>query len=214
MPMLCANVTVFCEPLKNTNGIIQSGDCCPPAKRTLMKGLKIFLVCLVLGGVYFYNSNWFQSFFLYNRFYENIADVPFEVTNKGEMISIPIKHKFNTCYELSVVVPDKNVFHDRLVGPGTFKFRFISKGKTLDEGFTYPPAPQHFTLYRGVTLIPILVFDLPFSGAGSDLSLELTVETPMTFLDGYAGRLKCSIRPNYSAEAGGCFDEELRMNSR
>lgn len=177
-----------------------------------MKGLIIFLLCLVLGGVFFYNSNWFQSFFLYDRFLENIVDIPFDVTKKGETISIPLKHKFNTCYELNVAVPDKNLYHDTTVGPGTLKYRFISGKQVVAEGLTFPPARQNFTLYRGVTLIAIMVFDLPIPGAGNDLTLELTVETPMAFLNEYAGKLKCSIRPNYSAKAGGCYDEELRID--
>ncbi|MBI9078585.1 MAG: hypothetical protein JEY79_02445 [Pseudodesulfovibrio sp.] len=176
-----------------------------------MKALKIFFICLVLGGLYFYNTNWFQSFFLYDRFYENIVYAPFDVTIKGETTFIPLKHKFNTCYELTVAVPDKNIFHDGLVGPGALRYRFISRGKTIAEGLTFPPARQHLTLYRGVTLIAILVFDLPFPGAGNDLSLELTVETPMTFLNEYSGKINCSIRPNYSAKAGRCYDEELKI---
>lgn len=177
-----------------------------------MKGLKIFLLCLVLGGVFFYNSNWFQSFFLYNRFYENIVDVPFDVTKKGETISISLKHKFNTCYELNVGVLDKYIFHRGTVGPGALRYRFISRGQVIKEGLTFPAERNNLTLYRGVTLITILVFDLPFPGAGSDVSLELTVDTPMTFLNEHAGKIKCSIRPNYSADRGGC-DEELRIDS-
>ncbi|CCH48501.1 protein of unknown function [Pseudodesulfovibrio piezophilus C1TLV30] len=176
-----------------------------------MKGLKIFLICIVLGGVFVYNTNWFQSFFLYNRFLESIADVPFDVTKKGETISIPLKHKFNTCYELNVAVPDKNIFHDNIVGPGALRYRFVSGGKILAKGFTFPAVRQHLTLYRGVTLITILVFDLPTPGAGNDVSLELTVDTPMAFLNKYAGKIKCNIRPNYSAKAGGCYNEELRI---
>lgn len=178
-----------------------------------MKGFKIVIICLVLGGVYFYNTNWFQSFFLYNRFYENIADVPFDVTEKGETISIPLKHKFNTCYELNVAVPEKNVFHNTPVGPGSLRYRFKSMGQVIAEGTTFPAERKNFTLYRGVTLITILVFDLPFPGAGRDLSLDLTVETPMAFLNDYKGKIQCSIRPDYSADRGGCSDEGLRIDS-
>lgn len=175
-----------------------------------MKGLKVFLLCLVFGGVFFYNSNWFQSCFLYNRFYENIVDVPFDVTKQGETVSIPLKHKFNTCYELDVAVPDKNVFHDRIVGPGALRYRFISRGQVIEEGLTFPAEKNNVILYQGVSLIMLLVFDLPFPGAGSDVSLELTVDSPMAFLNEYAGKIRCSIRPNYSADNGGC-DERLRI---
>jgi hypothetical protein len=134
------------------------------------------------------------------------------VTKKGETISISLKHKFYTCYELNVGVPDKYIFHRGIVGPGALRYRFISRGQIIKEGLTVPAELNHLTLYRGVTLITILVFDLPFPGAGSDVSLELTVDTPMTFLNEYAGKIRCSIRPNYSADRGGC-DEELRIDS-
>jgi len=182
----------------------------PWLERTFMKTFKTLLVCLVLGGVYFYNTNWFQSFFLYERFNQSIADVPFDVTKNGKTISIPLKYKFNTCYELSVAVPDKNLFHDGIVGPGSLNYRFISRGKVIEKGITFPPARQHTSLYQGVSLINILVFDLPFPGAGDDLTLELTVETPMTFLNEYSETIHCRIRTNYSAKIGGCFDEDLR----
>lgn len=173
-----------------------------------MKGSKIFLLCLLLAGVFLYNSNWFQSFFLYNRFYENIVDVPFDVTEKGETTTISLKHKFNTCYELNVGIPDKYIFHRGIVGPRALRYRFISRGKVIKEGLTFPAKQKNLTLYRGITLISVLVFDLPFPGAGSDdVSLELTVDTPMTFLNEYAGKIKCSIRPNYSAEEGAAMKD-------
>ncbi|SOB58919.1 conserved protein of unknown function [Pseudodesulfovibrio profundus] len=176
-----------------------------------MKNFKIILICIVLAGVYFYNTNWFQSFFLYERFYENIVDVPFDVTKKGETLSIPLNHKFSTCYELNVAVPEKNLYHNTPVGPGALKYKFISEGQVLAEGLTFPAERKNFTLYRGVSLITILVFDLPFPGSEEDLSLELTVDTPMTFLNEFQGKIRCSIRPNYSADRGGCYEGKMRI---
>jgi hypothetical protein len=146
-----------------------------------------------------------------DRFHQDIFSAPFDVTRKGEVFSIPLKYKFRTCYSLALAVPDKNLYYGTPVGPGTLRYRFVSKGQIIAEGLTFPPARRHFARYREVTLINILVFDLPFPGAGNDLSLELTVETPMTFLNEYSGKINCSIRPNYSAKAGRCYDEELKI---
>lgn len=178
-----------------------------------MRKLLIVFLCMVAGGVYFYNTNWFQSFFMYGEYYQDIVDVPFDVTRTGATISIPLKHTYNTCYCLSIGVPDSKLFHRGFDGSGILAYRFISHNKILAKGSTAQPITRG-TLYRGVTYINLLVFDLPFPGAGNDLTLELTVQEPMEFLTRFKGALTCRIRPNYSAKVGGCYDEVLRMNSK
>jgi hypothetical protein len=174
-----------------------------------MRNLKIFLLLLVFGGMLFYNSNWFQSAFLSDRFYKDICYAPFDVTVKGESISIPLKYKFKTCYKLSIAVPDKKVFHDRIIGPGTLKYQFISKGRVLAKGRTYNPDRHHFTLYRGITSMNILAFNLPFFEADDDLTLELEVVEPMEFLEPYTGNIFCRINSDYDAKLGKCYNDDL-----
>lgn len=108
-----------------------------------MKGLKIFLLCLVLGAVYFYNTNWFQAFFMGDRFHQEIYSASFDVTKKGEKLTIPIKYKIKTCYSLALEVPDNNLYHDTTAGQGVLRYRFVSKGQTIAEGLTPLPARRH-----------------------------------------------------------------------
>lgn len=176
-----------------------------------MRALWTILLCLVLAGTYFYNTNWFQSFFLHERFYEDICNIPFDVTQRGESISIPLKYKFKTCYSLAITVPDKDLFHDGNVGDGILKYRFLSRGRVIAEGYTRAPNDRHLMFYHGVTMINILVFDLPFPGTGNDLTLELEVKEPFEFLEPFAGKTTCQIEPDYIASFGKCYNEDLRM---
>lgn len=169
------------------------------------------LLCLVLGSMYLYNTNWFQSFFLYDRFYEDIYNAPFDVTKKGASISIPLKYKYRTCYRLAIAVPDKNIFHERRAGYGLLAYKFISKNKVLAEGYTHVPTRRDLMLKRGITSINILVFDLPFLGAGEDLTLHLEVREPFRDLEPYAGNINCKINPDYNADFGKCYNEDLKI---
>ena len=176
-----------------------------------MRILWIMLLCLVLSGVYFYNTNWFQSFFMYDRFYEDIYDESFDVTKKGKTITIPLKYKYKTCYSLAIAVPDKNIFHDRIAGYGLLSYKFISRNKVLAEGYTHAPTRRNLTLKQGVTSTHILVFDLPFPGADNDLVLHLEVQEPFAYLEPYSGKITCKINPNYIADFGKCYNEDLRV---
>jgi hypothetical protein len=98
-----------------------------------MKVLLTISLCIILGGMYLYNTNWFQSSFLYKQFYQPICDTPFDATKKGKTLSIPLKYKYHTCYDLALTVPDKNVFHERLIGSGLLAYRFLSDGKVLSR---------------------------------------------------------------------------------
>jgi hypothetical protein len=164
---------------------------------------------MIAGAVYFYNTNWFQSFFMYGKYYQDIVNVPFDVTKTGATISIPLKHAYNTCYSLAIGVPDSKLAHRGFEGNGVLAYRFISKKKILAEGIT--AQPKRRSLKGEVTYINLLVFDLPFPGAENDLTLELTVQEPMEFLTGFKGDLTCRVRPNYSSKAGKCYDEDLRI---
>ena len=176
-----------------------------------MKVLWIMLLCLVFGGGYFYNTNWFQSFFLYDRFYEDIYNAPFDVTRKGASITVQLKYKYKTCYSLAVAVPDKDIFHDRIAGYGLLAYEFVSKGKVLAQGYTHAPTRRNLMLKDGVTSTNILVFDLPFPDASDDLALHLEVREPFRYLEPYAGKIRCKINPDYDAKLGKCYNEDLKI---
>jgi len=180
-------------------------------KGNSMRNLKIFLLLLVLGGMLFYNSNWFQSIFLPERFYKDIFNAPFDVTKNGESISIPLKYKYKTCYALEIAVPDKDLFHNSEPGNGLLKYSFVSNGRVIDEGLTYPPNSLHMALYRGITSIIILVFDLPFNSEGDSLTLDLEVIEPMRFLEPFSGKIHCKVSPSYDAKLGKCHGESTRI---
>jgi hypothetical protein len=177
-----------------------------------MRALRIMLLCLALGGIYFYNTNWFQSFFLYDRFYEDIYNAPFDVTKVGESISIPLEYKYKTCYRLAVAISDKDIFHERRAGYGLLEYRFVSRNKVLAEGYTHVPTRHDLMLKQGITSINILVFHLPFPGASDDLTLHLEVREPFRELEQYAGNINCKINPDYSADLGICYNEDLMIS--
>ncbi len=168
------------------------------------------LFLLLAGGIYFYNTNWFQSTSK-DDFYDDICHVPFDVTKKGEKIAIPLKYKYNTCYSIAISVPDKNVFHNHIVGPGVLNYRFISNGRVLAEGCTPDHNKYRISFYQDISSIHILVFNLPFPGAGDDLTLELDVLEPMAFLNPYIGNIYCRIKPAYSTKFSLCYDKGLMI---
>ncbi|MBI9078600.1 MAG: hypothetical protein JEY79_02545 [Pseudodesulfovibrio sp.] len=176
-----------------------------------MRYLLITFLCVVAGGVYFYNTNWFHASFMGDRFHRDIFSAPFDATKIGATIAIPIKYNYKTCYGLTIAVPDSKLAHRGFDGDGIWEYRFMSGNKTLAEGLTAQPSKRHRSLYRGVSYVTLLVFDLPFPGAGSDLTLELTVKEPMEFLRPFAGQIDCRIRPDYSAKAGKCYNEALKI---
>lgn len=175
-----------------------------------MRKVLIVFLCMVVGGVYFYNTDWFQSFFMYRKYYQDIVNIPFDATREGETISIPLKHTYRTCYSLSIGVPDSKLAHRGFDGDGVLAYRFISNDRVLAEGVT--ARPKRRSLTGEITYINLMVFDLPFPGAGKDLTLELTVKEPMDFLTQFKGDLTCRVRPNYSSKKGECYDKVLRID--
>ena len=174
-----------------------------------MKRSLIVFLCFVGVSVFIYKTDWFQSFFMHEKYYQDILNVPFEATQKGETITVSLKHTYRTCYGLSIGVPDSKLAHDGFEGNGALQYRFKSNGIVLAEGTT--PRPKRRSLKGGTTYIKLMVFDLPFQNAEDDLILELTVKEPMTFLSQFKGELTCRIRPNYSPINGECYDEVLRI---
>ncbi|QGY39537.1 hypothetical protein GM415_05195 [Pseudodesulfovibrio cashew] len=177
-----------------------------------MRAFLTLILCATLASVYFYNTNWFQSTFLYNRFYQPIYDAPFDATKRGEKVSIPLKYTYQTCYDLALTVPDKNVFHHSMVGPGRLAYRFVSGGKLLGNGLSFPPDRHQLGLRRNTSLIPVMLFDLPFPGQSSELVLELEVVEPFEFLAPYKDNIKCRITPDYDPKVNRCIGEALRIN--
>jgi len=175
-----------------------------------MKYIAAFLIIILAGGIYIYNTTRFQALFK-DDFYDDICYMPFDVTKKDEKISIPLKYKYKTCYRLCIAVPDKNIAVKRISGPGVLNYRFVSNGRVLADGRTFEPNRRSLSFYLGISTIHILVFNLPFPGAGDDLTLELEVLEPMTFLEPYAGKIYCKINPDYNPKFCECYNKKLMI---
>ena len=92
-----------------------------------MKKILAVLLLLLAVAVYVFNTNRFQAFFLVKSFYADIADMPFDVTRKGERITIPIKFKYKTCYDLGIKVPGRELSDTGMVGEGLLGYKFASR---------------------------------------------------------------------------------------
>lgn len=176
-----------------------------------MKLLSAILITLTVVAVYFYNTIWFHSFFLYDSFYENIVDVSFDVTKKGESILIPIKYTYKTCYDLAIAVPGRELSDSRRTGKGQLGYVFISEGKVVADGITQPVSRHGWGGTDEVSIRNLMVFDLPFPGASKDLLLELTVLEPFSFMQEYKGQTSIVINPGYTPKFDKCYNEDLRI---
>lgn len=171
----------------------------------------IILVLLLALGVYIYSTNWFQSSFLTESYYKEIALVPFDIAAKGEQTTIPIHFKHKTCYALGVQVPGSEAFHSKPTGKGRLGYKFISGRSVIAEGVTRPVPRTGWGGNDHVSIRKLMVFDLPFRGFSKGLSLELEVVEPFSFMQDYKGQTSIVIKPNYEPKVGGCYNEDLRI---
>ncbi len=159
-----------------------------------------------------YNNIQFQAAF-FSDFYDTIADVPFEVTEKGASVTIPLdKYKYKTCYDVAIAIPDWYLFANMKPNEkGQVKYAFKSNGRVLKEGLSLPLSRKNFGGREGHDLVELLVFDLPFPDAKEDLTLTLEVTTPFEFLKAYSKQIRCWINPDYSAKFNKCYNEDLHI---
>lgn len=153
----------------------------------------IFLYCA-------WNSNYFQATFFPQKFFAYIFDSDFDTTIAGNSISIPLKHKYNTKYEVYLSIPFDSESEDIMFHmppqKGFCSYQFISDGKIIKEGQTHQLSWKHTVLNSEYSAVSILSFDLPYPEAGNNLTLKLTVEEPMDFLSRYSGQIKCFVKPD------------------
>jgi len=169
-----------------------------------------FLLVVIAGCVYCYNTIWFQSMFN-DSFYKSIVDAPFNVSQNEERLTVPLKYKYKTCYEVGLAVPGRDLSDTRKAGKGLMGYKFVFKGKTLASGVTQPVVGPGWSGDDHISIRPLIVFDLPFPGASEGLFLTLEVIEPFVFLEEYKGETSIIIRPNYEPKVGKCYDEDLRI---
>lgn len=147
----------------------------------------------------------------FDDFYKNIIEMKFDILKKENKISIPIKYKYKTCYDLGIAVPGKHLMAYRKEGPGRLHYKFLSNGDLLTEGVTFPVSRHHMGGNDDYTTLKLMVFDLPIKGQSDDLILELEVIEPFSFISEYEGQTSIVINPNYETKVGGCYNESLRI---
>lgn len=177
------------------------GGAPPPRCEVAMKYLLSGVVLLAIGALFLFNSVWFQAFFLGERFYDKIYESPFDVTTPGESLTIPILNKYSTRHSLALSVPDRHAFDYISQSSGMISYRFVSKGKVIDEGKALQLTRMLSSYTEDSSSVRILFFDLPKPTLNGELQLELSVDTPVAFLLPYKGEISCYIRPDYSPKA-------------
>lgn len=175
-----------------------------------MKRLAFALIILVASSIYIYNTMWFQSLFN-DSFYNSIVDVPFDVTKKGSLISVPLKFNYKSCYCLGIKVPGRELSDSLRTGKGQLWYQFQSNGVVITEGVTQPVTRRGWGGNDLYSIRKLMIFDLPFPTASKELVLKLEVVEPFSFMKGYKGQTSIDIRPNYEPKAGKCYDEDLRI---
>ncbi|WP_419786959.1 hypothetical protein [Pseudodesulfovibrio sp.] len=172
------------------------------------------LIALIFfyAGYRIYNNIQFQAAF-FSDFYDAIADVPFDVTEKGASVTIPLdKYKYKTCYDVAIAIPDWYLFANMKPNEkGQVRYAFKSNGRVLKEGVSLPLSRKHTGGRKGHDLISLFVFDLPFPEAKGNLTLTMEVTTPFAFLKAYSKEIRCWISPDYSAKFNKCYNEDLHI---
>ncbi|WFS63400.1 hypothetical protein LF599_04345 [Pseudodesulfovibrio thermohalotolerans] len=175
-----------------------------------MKKLAAIVIIVFSGCLYLYNTIWFQSMFD-DAFYTNIVDIPFNITRKGEKITVPLKFKSTVCYSLAVKVPWREELNWDSEGKGLLKYRFFSGKNLITEGVTLPVSRHAWGGNDIFSWCKLMVFDLPFPHNPKNLTLNVEVIEPFSFLERYNGHTSLIIRPNYEPKIGACYNENLRI---
>ena len=178
-----------------------------------MKHALVPLLLVIGAAIYASNSLFFQAASRETR-PAPIHAAGFDALTEGEAVSIPLRFEQATCYALELAIPDSGpFFHEgfgRSTPVGSLSYRFSQGETTLAEGATAPPSAAALGLKaNGTTTMSLLVFDLPFDGAGEDATLHVTVAEPFAFLEPFAGTIQLRIASNYSQRLSGCLDEPL-----
>ena len=154
----------------------------------------IISILIVIFSIYY--TNFFQAHFVSDQYYKNIFEGPFDVSQEGERLLIPISFKYKTEYDLLISIPKDDImcFYSE---KNDLNYRFTSKGKILEEGVTFPLSDTSYycASSEGPLSATLLKFSLPFPEAEEDLVLVLEVVNPLTSFRKYSGSIICTVRP-------------------
>jgi hypothetical protein len=145
-----------------------------------------------VAAVYFYNTVWFQAFFMHEKFYKDIAHVQFDVTQPGEKIEIPLKFKYKTCYDLGISVPGAWMLNSENVAQGQLAYSFMAGDKLLARGIIPAVKRSSFSGDDDHSIVELIVFDLPFAGE-SEVVLHVEVIEPFSLLSEFKGHTSIVI---------------------
>ncbi|WP_051676980.1 hypothetical protein [Maridesulfovibrio frigidus] len=163
-------------------------------KKVVLTCFLLIIVCCFL----VYNSNHYQAIFNNNKFYAEIYSAPFDVTQKGATIRIPLKFSYKTRYGIFIKIPDYDPLSYVERTRGFLEYHFLSDGVVLKSGKTFPSSQWERLWRDDCSFIGILGFDLPLPGASKDLVLKLTVVEPFNFFIPFSGDTYCVVKPNAS----------------
>ena len=175
-----------------------------------MRYLLALLLAVLLGFAYISSTIRFKSIF-HDDFYHYIVNTPFDVTQKNETVIIPISHKYDICHDLGIDIPGNKFGAYPKYGPGKLRYKFISKEEILADGIIDVLSTHSLGGMNENTTILLMVFDLPFKENIDNLTLELTVVEPFSFLEEYKGQTSIVINPNYSDKFDKCYNDELKI---
>jgi len=163
-----------------------------------MKKLLILIILVVIAGWQLSKSNDFAVWFNTDNFYRPIFSAKFDVAEPGYTVRAQLSHRYDVTHGFFLEFPytdfDIDQFSDL---DGAILYTFSSKGVILKSERMAVPSRPMGGFKNGMRDLVLFTFDLPYAKGVHDLTLEVTLISPITGLLPYSDTVNCKVAPAY-----------------
>lgn len=159
----------------------------------------IFVIFLVaIAGWHLHKSNEFAVWFNSDNFYRPIYSAAFDIARPGFTVQAHLSQNYDVTHGFFLEFPcdsyDLRSVYDL---DGIIRYTFWSKGVVLkSEQIPLPSRPMG-GFKKGKRNFVLFTFELPYAKDVNNLTLEVTLLSPITQLLPYADSVKCKVAPAY-----------------
>ncbi|QJB55883.1 hypothetical protein [Pseudodesulfovibrio sp. zrk46] len=159
----------------------------------------LFLLFIIIALGYWANANrnelavWFNT----DSFYRPIYTGNINVLQSGSTIHAELKPSYDVRHGFFITFPCESVMPEFFSGlDGSIRYTFRAEGvELMSKAVSFPSNPIS-GMNDDHCDIALFTFDLPFEGHES-ITLDVTIESPITKLAAYQKEMKCEVSPAY-----------------